>query len=145
MLAPLKKEVIILAGPPGCGKTTWRTQNFPDSTLISIERVFDEAIPSGKFTMDEVRSMYKTCVERFAACCSAGDEEIIVDAPNVKHQYREPFIRVARRYGYTIFIVVPPYKEEDLARRSDSTRMSEEAAKRLFDAMDLKPGVYCVV
>lgn len=137
-----RKEVIILAGPPGCGKTEWRTRHFPDATIVSIDEIFNR--PDRAFTQNEVRTAYRTLLEIYCYYLEYdGDEDqtLIVDAPNVAAKYRAPFIEAAFVHGWDVYIVVPPYSEQDLVRRSDP-RMSAAAAERLYKVMDLQPGVY---
>lgn len=142
----LTKEVIILAGPPGCGKTTWRQENFPEATIVSIDEIFKR--PDGSFTVDEVRTAYRTALEIWCHYLDfdAGNrsQTLIFDAPNVTAKYRAPFIEAALAMEWDTYIVVPPYNPQHLARRSDP-RLSTAAAERLYRVMDLQPGVYHVL
>lgn len=81
------KEVILLVGPSGIGKTTWAKANYPDTLRVNP---------------DEDTTHLKT----FLAAVEAGTERIIVDNTGRDRDMRSWYIKPAREHGYRVRAVV---------------------------------------
>lgn len=82
----MTKEMIILVGPPGSGKSTY----CKDYLYGSHVRINQDSLGS--------RHMCQLVAE---TCLESGID-VVIDRCNINKHHRAPFIKLAKQYGYVI-------------------------------------------
>lgn len=104
------KQVIIMMGAPGSGKTTYIKNNFPGAIVVSADHYF---IKDGEYRFDhtQLSQAHKQCFDKFNDHISKyaviiGDAPIIVvDNTNTRLKELRPYIDLAKDYGYNVKII----------------------------------------
>jgi predicted kinase len=98
------KVVYLLIGTPGCGKSTWiSNQNFPstETTIVSMDDIREELTgdTSDQSKNAQVASIAKSRYEK------ALENEVAIvvwDATNAQRKYRRALIDLAKNNGYEV-------------------------------------------
>lgn len=103
------REVIIMRGPAGSGKSTWARKNHPDAVVVSADHFWLVEMADGRqeyiFNIAQLPEAHQVCLCRFIDVVVAGHKKIVVDNTNIrKWQYRA-YAKIARAYGYAVHIV----------------------------------------
>ncbi len=84
------KELVLLVGPPGAGKTTYCQTVLPEHARLS---------------QDEGPRDFRVLYRRFLRMLAAGDPRIVIDRTNPTRARRTAFALPARTVGYRVRIV----------------------------------------
>jgi predicted kinase len=112
------KNLTILVGLPGCGKSTWRDRmTGPDTVVCSTDDLIEQYAASVGKTYSEVfrdviDAAEKTFKYRFKAAIKAG-KDIIVDRTNLTAKSRRDYIDAGLMNGYDVGAVVLARPETD--------------------------------
>jgi tRNA uridine 5-carbamoylmethylation protein Kti12 len=121
-------RLILLVGPPACGKSTWRARYLAtasrSTTVVSSDDVLERFAAENGWTYDEAwRSVDSKVVtrivnEEFDAAVKRGDD-IIVDRTNMTAKIRRSFMSRVPKQTRRIAVLFPIEREE-LDRRLES-------------------------
>ncbi len=100
----MSKEVVILRGIRGAGKTHWAKTNHPNAIICSIDRVLSG---SGSFEPDRAKFglAQESCIRDFMGAINQGNTLIIIDNPNITLWELSPYYYLSRAMGYDVKVV----------------------------------------
>ncbi len=107
-------EVVLLAGLPGAGKTTWRRTHLPDWPTISLDEVRSTLRIAPDQEQAPVISQAKATARAWLRDCRS----LVWDATNTTRALRAQLIDLFAAYGARIRIVYVEAPYEDLVRRN---------------------------
>lgn len=115
-----KKEIIILVGNIGAGKSTICKKYVKEGYTIISRDAFRYMIGAGDYIFNmELEPIIKSATQKVLIEFCKNGVPIVYDETNVSKKLRKPTIKIAKKYGYTIQCVVLPIlsKEESVNRR----------------------------
>ncbi|WP_018234244.1 RNA ligase [Thioalkalivibrio thiocyanodenitrificans] len=122
------RELIVLQGPAGCGKSYFtETQGLSPYTLSSdtIRLIKSGAVasPEGGFMIDQSQAaaVWQLLFECLDERMGRG-ELVVVDATHTKSSELERYRQLARKYRYRCTLVQFPFDRETLRERNEHTR-----------------------
>ena len=100
------KELIILRGLPGSGKTTVAKQivdGARDAIICSADSYFME---DGKyvFRQEELKQAHNACQMSVMRAMANGIAVVVVDNTNIKRDDMRPYVEMALNHGYEVSI-----------------------------------------
>jgi protein phosphatase len=111
-----ERALVVLVGPPGCGKSTFAALRFRATEVLSSDAframIADDPGDLGA-TPDAFELLHAVAARRLAA-----GRRTVVDATNVQPLARRPLIELARRYGRTPVAIVFDLPEEVCQERN---------------------------
>lgn len=127
----MSKDIYILVGPPGVGKSTWVEKEFQgECTIISTDDIIQAVADDEGKTYNEVFPKYMKVAEslmwkEFDSVVSNKCYPIVVDRTNMSVKSRAKFFERLKNFhkghGYKIHAVVFPIPgKEEWKRRLDS-------------------------
>lgn len=103
------KKLILLVGTPGCGKSTWFTQNYviSDWALCSADHWFER---TGTYIWDPTQlfQAHRACMAKCDAHMKDGVPVVVVDNTNIRARDRKPYLEMAKERNYEVFLKVFP-------------------------------------
>src|SRR5688500_252268 len=96
----MEKQVVVLVGPQGAGKTSWCREHLPQATRISQ----DDQGPRAHLVA------YEEALTR-------GDPLVVVDRINASRHQRQRYLTLARFHGYATRIVWLNVERAECVRR----------------------------
>ncbi len=102
----MAKQIKIMRGIPGSGKTHYQEKHFKDATVCSADRYFIDSI-SGEFRFnpEELTQAHMYCWSKFVHAVKQGRECIVVDNCNIALWEISPYFTHGRNYDYEIEII----------------------------------------
>ncbi|KAJ1987522.1 hypothetical protein GGI25_005742 [Coemansia spiralis] len=116
-----KGLLLILVGPPACGKSTFTQQHL---VPLGFERINMDILKTRKKCEDAALKSFKS-----GSC-------VVVDNTNPDPSSRSTFVAMAKTHGADSIAVVFEHKSRDLAIHNNSFRASLAQACHLFDASE---------
>lgn len=94
------KQVIIMQGLSGSGKTTLAQANFPNATVVSADRFFEQGPLEYHFMPSLLGKAHAWCMSNFIHALGRGDSTIIVDNTNTERWEWQNYVKLAELLGY---------------------------------------------
>lgn len=135
------KNLYILVGPPGSGKTTWIEKEFYDGCfIVSTDNIIQDIAEADGKTYDEVfptsiKDADTTMWKDFDSLVEGGYSPIVVDRTNMSVKSRAKFIDATKRSDYKIHAVVFPKPEDAEYERRLNSRPGKTIPKNIITAM----------
>lgn len=108
-------KLVIMCGLPRSGKSTWVSENKGSSVVLSADNL-RYLVYGQRFWTEGESLMWATHSIIFRMLLQQGND-IIIDETNTTPKRREPLIKMAKEFGYTVDCVwVKTSKEECLNR-----------------------------
>lgn len=148
----MAKEVYILVGPPGSGKTTWTKSQFEKLSpyfnigVCSSDHFFTDNLTNEyKFDGRKLNAAHKACQTKFQELISNEYDIIIVDNTNLKKADRKFYVDLATDNGYTIIYVKFDGRYENIHGVSDEKMKSMIATYNSSECEFLKDDYVLVI
>ena len=111
------KQLRLIRGLPGSGKTKLAEElmrAYPGSVHAEANQFFED--DAGNFNWDSKRlkDAQYFCLDKVASAMASGVEHIIVANTFHKRSYMEPYIQLARDFGYSVDILVCSSTHENI-------------------------------
>ena len=135
------KNLYILVGPPGSGKTTWIEKQFYDGCfIVSTDNIIQDLAEADGKTYDEVfrtniKAADTTMWKDFDSLVEGGYSPIVVDRTNMSVKSRAKFIDRLKGSDYKIHAVVFPKPEDTEHERRLNSRPGKTISKDIITAM----------
>ncbi len=99
----MKKEMFILRGVPGCGKST-----VAESLGGVICCADDFFMVDGKYQFDAqlLGQAHKQCFDKCEEALKQNCERVVVANTNVRIEDVETYRNLGNQYGYTVFVLI---------------------------------------
>jgi predicted kinase len=93
------KQVIIMQGLSGSGKTHWANTNFPNATVCSADRFFEMG-DEYHFKPSLLGEAHAQCLNKYLYALYRGDSTVIVDNTNTQRWEWINYAHIAVKWGY---------------------------------------------
>ena len=102
-----EKTVFILRGIPGDGKSSVAEllAKISRSSIIHSTDDYHKVNGKYKFNKERLWEFHSMNLKAFEKSCEKGIKIVICDNTNIRKSYYSPYIRVAKKYKYWIFIL----------------------------------------
>jgi predicted kinase len=100
-----KKQVVILRGTSGSGKSTFIKNSFPQAVVCSADHFFLDNDGNYNFDPKALGKAHSQCQYKFSRALDEGMSCIIVDNTNTRAKEMRPYINMANEADYDILIV----------------------------------------
>ena len=115
-----KKQLKIIRGIPGSGKTTYVKENYPEAVICSADNYFEEVAELNNTSYEEefkprlVGKAHAHCRDFFNLMTEVMDEPlIVVDNTNINiWEYETDYLDSGERRGYEVEIVEIPFEAD---------------------------------
>ena len=133
------RQVIIMQGLSGSGKTHWANTNHPNATVVSADDYFSINIDSKtegyRFDPKLLGKAHAACLRKFINALDRGDPVIIVDNTNTEKWEWYNYAKLASHWGYKwgvadIYDSPAGLSDEELASRCRHGVPAETIAKQ---------------
>lgn len=139
------KEIKIVRGPPGSGKSTLVKEQYPDAVVCSADNYFDEVAGLNNTTYLEefkpwlVGKAHQHCWGAYIhALCVMEEELIVVDNTNIKKWEYENYVFLAEINGYNVEIVEVPITETaEVYHERNTHGVPLEVIQRMVDQYEV--------
>lgn len=113
---PTAPTATLMSGLPGSGKTTWISQNMPDSPVVSLDALRDEF---GVKNQKDHGRIVQIATERTRELLRTG-VDFAFDATNLTNDVRGKFLSLFKDYRYRTRIVACEVTPEEVDKRFSS-------------------------
>ena len=119
-LRPGEPKLLMLAGLPGSGKSTFAAKVSERYPILSLEadRLRKGLVPKPQYTPGEHSRVFRACHRLIEEFLAAGFP-VLFDATNVTEKNRRPIYAIARKRGVPLAIAVVSAPPETIRRRMD--------------------------
>lgn len=139
----MTKDLYILVGPPGSGKTTWVEKTFQgECFVVSSDNIIQAVADDEGKTYDEIFPTYVKVADQmmwsdFDLYISGGYNPVVVDRTNMNRKSRARFINRLRthRNDYKIHAVVFPKPEDAEYERRLNSRPGKTIPENVIKSM----------
>ena len=116
----VKKQLIIMVGLPGSGKSTF-IKKLPNNPIVCSADNYFEKSGEYKFDASKLHDAHRECMNKANDNMLMKKSVIVIDNTNLTDKERAPYENMAEKYGYEIlYVVFEPNKQnvKTLARRN---------------------------
>lgn len=98
------KQVKIMRGVSGAGKSTYIKDNFPNAEVCSADHFF---IKNGQYIFDrnKLGAAHYSCKKKFEEALMKGKDLVVVDNTNTTLKEIKPYMELAKQYNYDVEII----------------------------------------
>lgn len=138
----MTKTLYIMQGVPGSGKSTLAKRIAPEWAVFSTDDFWYEQSKDYKYEFDGSRlgEAHEWNQQRVRKALTEGRPLVAVDNTNINQRSAQPYIDMAKEFGYDVQIVrVTASLETCLKRnaeRSADRRIPEDVIKRMVENME---------
>lgn len=127
---------VMMSGLPGTGKSTYVSKNFPNYTLISLDNI--RSLLSYREDQSRNKEVANLAKEKLKESLR-NKENIIWDATNIRQEFRESLIQLAKDYGAYTEIVLLLDKEQNIRKKNKQRRhvVPDKVITRMKDNFQL--------
>lgn len=97
-------KIIIMRGLPGCGKTTYIKNNFPNAIVCSADHYFIDEEGNYKFDGSKIGEAHRECQSKFLDMLDMIFDHLIVDNTNLSLWEMAYYIGLANVYNIPVEI-----------------------------------------
>jgi predicted kinase len=135
LLDPRSDDVVVVAGLPGAGKTTWRRRHLPDLPVVSLDELRTELRVAPTADQGPVVARAK----ELARDHLRHRRPFAWDATNVTRHLRDPLVALCAGYGARVRIIYveAPYDELLRRNRARPNLVPVPVLARLIDRLDV--------
>lgn len=132
-----KTEMVMMAGLPGSGKTTWIKKNLPDHAIVSLDEIRNElGVESGENqsrVIAQAREEAKVYLRRH--------QPFVFDATNLVSDLRQFWLQLAASYKAKVSIVYLEVPFGELMKRNKerpaNQRVPESAIQKMMNRWEM--------
>jgi NEDD4-binding protein 2 len=98
------KNVYIMSGVSGSGKSTYIKHNFKGVSVCSADDFF---MRNGKYSFqaDKLDEAHGFCLRKYAGALMRDEQRVVVDNTNLSAEEIAPYYAMARAYGYEVELI----------------------------------------
>lgn len=100
-----KKEVVLMRGISGSGKSTYIKNNLNDHKICSADHYFINDNNEYIFDVNKLTEAHICCMKKYLNLLINDEEKIVVDNTNLKPEEYAPYIQVALSMDYKVKII----------------------------------------
>ena len=148
MTNTMTKQIIILRGVPGAGKSTLAQQIIADARTKGEKAVAfspDDyfTTPTGEFRFDSAQlpQAHVSCFRRFLKFLQGGAGIAIIDNANIRIFVMSPYVLASQAYGFEVKII-RLVCDPNVAAARTSRGASPQMVKEMHDRMQTIPSFY---
>jgi predicted kinase len=122
-------RLFILAGVPGCGKSTWARLFFSPWQIVSTDAISEEKWPGEEYDVARNEEVFDAFHNRIGALLNSG-EDVVADATSLRWQSRLKLVDIADAHDaerHLIFFDNPAQAVARNAQRKGNARVPLEA------------------
>ena len=103
----MNKNIYLMMGVLGGGKSTWISNNVPANAVIcSADHFFEDANGNYNWRVDLLPVAHRTCFDKYMrALVDDNVTNIVVDNTNTKRQFLKDYVIEANKLGIAVTIV----------------------------------------
>lgn len=141
----MTKDLYILVGPPGSGKTTWLEKNFEgECFVVSSDNIIQAVADDEGKTYDEIFPTYVKVADQmmwgdFDLYVSGGYTPVVVDRTNMSFKSRRKFFERLKTFkrglDYKVHAVVFPKPEDAEYERRLNSRPGKTIPENVIKSM----------
>lgn len=115
-----KKQVYIMMGIPGSGKSSWIRENIPVNAVIcSADHFFEDSDGNYNWVENRLYAAHKTCFSKYVQSLdNPSFDNIVVDNTNTKFSFMRDYVVEANKRGIGVNIVAVLAKPEVAVSRN---------------------------
>ena len=102
------KNIYLMMGIPGGGKSTWIRNNVPsDAVICSADHFFEDNNGNYNWKPDLLPAAHSACFRKYVrALNNSSITNIVVDNTNTKRQFLKDYVVEANKLGFAVTVVV---------------------------------------
>lgn len=132
----MNKNVYVMMGVPGSGKSTWVRNNVSGAVVASADHYFEDEQGNYNFQPNKLFRAHESAFEKYlAALDDDKTENIVVDNTNTKLEFLRRYVLEANLRGYPVTMVVLKV-DPDVASRRNVHGVPPETVKRMQGEID---------
>ena len=102
----MKKDLYILRGIPGCGKTTVASEIADGGVVCCADDYFTDSEGVYNWYPEGIKHAHAESQNKCMQAMLNGDERIVVANTNTTVKEMKPYTEMAEKYGYRVFSLV---------------------------------------
>lgn len=120
----MKKNLFLMCGIPGAGKSTWLAKNRPNACVISRDKIRFSIVKEDEYYFSKEKEVFNTYIKNIQDAIDNGNvEDIYCDATQINQNSRNKVLNALdlTNVNNVTVLVVHPSLEETLKRNEERT------------------------